>query len=89
MAKAIYVEIIRKAFEGDQAPEAALEVIIKVVIYARRSAISIASQITSRQSTYLRNRNTLIKGLKHTCHEHISKGLEVEVCMPLISTIQS
>ncbi len=59
--EAIYVEIIREAFEGDQAPGEALE----AVIHVRRDAISVVSQIASRQSTYLRNRNTPIRGLKH------------------------
>ncbi len=53
------VETTGEAFEGDQAPEA------EAVIYVRRNTISVASQIASRQSTYLRNGNTPMRGLKH------------------------
>ncbi len=67
--KAIYVEITREAFEGDQAPKEALE----AVIYVRRDAISVASQIASRQSTYLRNGNTFIRGLKYAPNTQIHR----------------
>ncbi len=63
--EAMCVETIGEAFKGDQAPEA------EVVIYVRRNAISIASQIASRQSTYLRNGNTPIRGLKHAPNTQI------------------
>jgi hypothetical protein len=52
------VETTEEASEGDY--EA-----LEVVIYVRRNAIFIASQIAGRQSTYLRNGNTPIRSLKH------------------------
>ncbi len=63
--EAMYIKTTGEAFEGDQAPEA------EVVIYVRRNAIFVASQIASRQSTYLRNRNTSIRGLKHAPNTQI------------------